>query len=227
MSSLIGSLLPISFLLDNPQPLNSSRKENNYVVSIEYVANLISNSKQKQVAPYFNFIKFDSTTYEKGIIETNNSVSAENDMNNRRLFELEQKFSRRFISHILEDDFEYGMNYKAHIIVKEQMNINAMATKEWLNRIFVSNYENSKILIGILRVIARFERDEIYPIGDTMALASLAHGDEIVQETAIRVFESWGGIDSLKLLENVSVSSKWVKEYLNEVISDLKAEYVS
>jgi hypothetical protein len=52
-----------------------------------------------------------------------------------------------------------------------------------------------------------------------------SHKNEIVQETAIRVFECWGGESSLKILENVSVSSKWVEEYLKGVISDLKSEY--
>lgn len=46
-----------------------------------------------------------------------------------------------------------------------------------------------------------------------------------MQETAIRAFECWGGESSLKILENVSVSSKWVEEYLKGVISDLKSEY--
>jgi len=202
MSSLTGSSLSNKFLLNNTQlPLNSFWREGNHIL-LRHENGTV-------------FIKFDNT------------ASSENQINNRRLIELEQKFSRQFISHILEDDFEYGMDYKAHIIVKEQMKINSMATKDWLNRIFTSNYENPEILIGILRVIARFEKAEIYPIGETMALASLSHKDETVQETAIRVFESWGGIDSLKLLENVSVSSKWVKNYLDEVISDLKAEYVS
>jgi hypothetical protein len=146
--------------------------------------------------------------------------------NNVVLSELEQNFSKQFIAYILEDDFEYGMKSKAHILVKEQMDINPFVTKNWLNKIYVNNFHNVKILIGLLRVIARFEKEEMYPTGYTIATASLAHKDEEVQETAIRAFESWGGVLSISALENASVSSKWVKEYLNTVISDLKAEYV-
>jgi hypothetical protein len=107
--------------------------------------------------------------------------------------EIEQKFSRQFVTHILEDDFEYGIDSRANATVREQMKINAAVTKDWLNRIYVANFKNSEILIGILRVIARFEKEEIFPTGYTIAAASLSHKDEIVQETAIRAFESWGG----------------------------------
>jgi hypothetical protein len=158
-------------------------------------------------------------------IKKDNNTSIENEVNNNRISILEQDFTRQLILNIVEEDFEYGMASKAHDIVKEQMKINAMATKDWLSRIYVNNFQNTKILIGILQVISRFGREEIYPIGETIALASLSHKEEVVQETAIRVFESWGGESSLKILENVSVSSNWVKEYLDEVISDLKLEY--
>jgi hypothetical protein len=165
--------------------------------------------------------------FERNInIIRDNDTSIENMVNNNRISILEG-FTERFISTILEENFEYGIASKAHVLVKEQMRINAGATKEWLNGIYVKNFHenNIRILIGILQVISRFREEELHPTGQTMALASLSHKEEVVQETAIRVFESWGGKDSLKTLENVSVSSSWVKEYLNEVISDLKLEY--
>jgi hypothetical protein len=180
-------------------------------------------SEVKNSSPIF--IKFNSAVSETDIIKTDSAISPENQINDKRLLELEQKFSRQFITHILEDDFEYGIDSRACATVREQMKINAAVTKDWLNRIYVTNFKNSEILIGILRVIARFEKEEIFPIGYTIATASLSHKDEIVQETAIRAFESWGGNSSLKILENVTVSSKWVKEYLDGVISDLKSEY--
>jgi hypothetical protein len=146
-------------------------------------------------------------------------------LNAKRLKEQKKRFTQQLVSHILEDDFEYGKESEAHILVKKQLKINASVTKDCIYDIYVNNINNLEILTGILRIIARFERSEISPIGDTIAMASLNHKNEIVQETAIRAFESWGGKDSIKILENVTVSSKWIKEYLNEVISDLKTEY--
>jgi hypothetical protein len=222
-------LVPIISFLSAPllqnypnSSLGFLQKESNPNFQLELNA-IILNPIQKEIAPFF--IKSNSIVSESDNIETNNAVSFENKLNDNRLREFKQKFSRQFISYILEDDFEYGMESKAHILVKEQMKINAAVTKDWLNSIYVDNFENSEIQIGILRVISRLEREEIYPIGYTMATASLNHKDEVVQETAIRAFESWGGKESLTILENVSISSKWVAEYLNEVISDLKSEY--
>jgi hypothetical protein len=164
--------------------------------------------------------------YERSInLIKDNSASIENEVNDNRIAILERDFTRRLISSILEENFEYGIASKTHVLVKEQMKINAIATKDWLGRIFANNFKNARILIGILQIISRFGGEEIHPAGEVMARAALVHKDEVVQETAIRAFESWGGARSLKTLENVSVSSSWVKEYLDEVISDLKLEY--
>ena len=210
---------------NNPQSsLDFFQKKNEPVFSVENGFNPILNPKQKSAELFF--MKFNNSIFETNIFETDNAISTENKINSKRLLELEQKFSKQFISHILEDDFEYGIDSKAHTMVKSQMKINSIVTKEWLNKIYVANIENPEILIGILRVIARFDKDEISPIGYTIAGFSLNHKEEVVQETAIRTFESWGGYSSLKILENITVSTKWIKEYLDGVIADLKSEYV-
>ncbi|MDR1089537.1 MAG: hypothetical protein LBL79_00540 [Prevotella sp.] len=219
MPLLSGSLLQSDLQL----PMDFSQEESTPVLSVKYI-NHVLDPQQELIIPFF--IKFDSAVFTTSNVETDNSTSSENKANDTRLLEFEQKFSKQFIAHILEDDFEYGIDSKAHAMVKNQMKINSAVTKDWLNRIYVTNFQNPEILIGILRVIARFEKEEIFPIGQTIATASLNHKDEIVQETAIRAFESWGGKSNLKILENVTVSSKWIKEYLDGVISDLKSEYV-
>jgi hypothetical protein len=181
------------------------------------------NASIEEKTPYF---EKNNNAVPVIIIITNNVVSVENKQENKQLLDLEQSLSRQFISFLREDNFEYGMDSRAHLLVKKQMKINPVLTKDWLNKVYVNYFNDVEILTGILHVIARFEREEIYPIGYTIATASLAHKNEEVQETAIRAFESWGGIHSLHILENISVSTKWVEEYLNTVISDLKAEYV-
>ncbi|MDR1884564.1 MAG: hypothetical protein LBR26_17590 [Prevotella sp.] len=99
--------------------------------------------------------KSSSKEHERNIdTKKDNNTSIENEVNNKRISILEQDFTHRLILNILEEDFEYGMASKAHILVKEQMKINAIATKDWLNRIYVNNFQNIKILIGILQVIS-------------------------------------------------------------------------
>lgn len=55
------------------------------------------------------------------------------------------------------------------------MSKNKIVTKEWLNNIYNRNYGKSDIMIGILRLIARFNPEDINPQGQTMATAALIH----------------------------------------------------
>ncbi|MGC6248792.1 hypothetical protein ACNO7P_10200, partial [Bisgaard Taxon 45] len=53
--------------------------------------------------------------------------------------------------------------------------------------------------------------------------ALLSNKDMEVKDFAIRVFESWGDSESLKILENTAeISPKWLEEYKQLVIKDLK-----
>jgi len=104
------------------------------------------------------------------------------------------------------------------------MRENEAITKEWLNNIYNDNYGDTNLIVGLLRVVSRFSYDRISPQGMTMALAAFPHKNQEVRETAIRVFESWGNLESLKILKNISVEESWLSEYLQQVISDLKEE---
>ncbi len=165
--------------------------------------------------------------YGGGLIQVSqNNSSIENEINVNKLNDLKNRFTHQLISYILEEDFDYGVESKACLLVKQQMDINALVAKEWINDVYINNFNKPDVLIGLLQIISRLDRREISPEGETIALASLVHKDEIVQECAIRVFESWGEQSSLNILEHVQVSTPWIKDYLEEVISDLKFKYV-
>lgn len=153
------------------------------------------------------------------------SASNENGLNKRRSLQLERDFTQKLLHFISEDDFEYGFENRADSLIKEQMKVNSLATKEWLNKIFISNFHNVDIIIGLLRLIARLDIDEISPEGSTMAIAALSHKNFEVQECGIRAFESWGTLESLEILNSVKVQSEWLQEYLLQVIENIKAEY--
>lgn len=80
-------------------------------------------------------------------------------------------------------------------------------------------------MIGILRLIARFNPEDINPQGQTMATAALIHKDTEVQECAIRAFESWASIESLEVLKNLDIHQGWLKDYLDSVIKDIEVKY--
>ncbi|MBN1970226.1 MAG: hypothetical protein JW870_12730 [Candidatus Delongbacteria bacterium] len=158
-------------------------------------------------------------------ISFNSATTNENFINEKRLKKLESEFTIKLKLFLVEENFEYGFENKADILLKEQMSINKTATKEWLNNIYVQNYSNHEIMIGILRLISRFEIEDVSPQGQTMAIAALAHNNPEVQECGIRAFESWCSIENIDLLKAVNVQQPWLKEYLNSVIKDIELEY--
>ena len=136
------------------------------------------------------------------------SSSLHNDYENKiQLKKEEREFANELISLILNEEFEYGIDFsyrqwllqlfltKADAFVRRYMKLNRPLTKEWINKIFVENFADVLILVGLLRIIARLDYKEIFPQGQTMALAALSHENTEVKECGVRAYESWGTID--------------------------------
>lgn len=149
----------------------------------------------------------------------------ENYINQRRLLKLKKQFTPKLLNLILESDFEYGIESEVDVFIQNQLKENSLATKSWLNDIFVEYFENPVILVGILRIISRLSYYEVYPQGQVMATAALSHNDVEVKECGVRAFENWGNLDSIKILENLHVSLSWLQEYINQVLEDLRKKY--
>lgn len=153
------------------------------------------------------------------------SLSDENLFNKKRLERLRLQFTEKLLAYFVDEDFEYGIEAKADILVKKQLAINVLATKSWLNTIFVNHFSDTNILMGLLRLIARIDYSIISPEGPTIAIAALSHKNIEIKECGVRAFESWGTLSSLGILENLQVSTPWLQSYINDVISDIQKEY--
>lgn len=163
----------------------------------------------------------------KSEIIFSSSNSTENIINKKRSRQLEKDFTSKLLFYIKEDDFEYGYENRVDQLVNEQFKINSLATKEWINKVYINNFTNPEILAGILRLIARFDPEDFAPEGKTMAIAALVHKNIEVQECGIRVFEAWGTLDSLDILENIKVQPSWLQEYLNKVKENITKKYAA
>lgn len=158
------------------------------------------------------------------VIESDSTIIDENFINRRRLSNLRRRFTRELLQVINQEDFEYGKENKADLLVKQQMNVNESVTKEWLNHIFVENFDNVPVLVGILRIIGHIDYDDIRPHGVTMALSALTHSEFEVKECGIRALENWETLENIKVLENLNVSPKWLQDYINQVVIDLRKQ---
>lgn len=151
-------------------------------------------------------------------------TSFENKINARRLLRFKAEFSKNLLSLLREQDFEYGFYSPADKIVHQCLLENEIVTKQWLNELFIKNFNDVVITVGLVRVISHIDYEVIAPQGMTMALAALSHKNNEVKECGIRAFENWGSRDSLTVLENISFDQKWLQDYLEQVIEDLTVE---
>jgi hypothetical protein len=126
---------------------------------------------------------------------------------------------------IMNENFEYGIDTRADILIRSLMQFDPSGTRNLLIGIFLRNWDvdNIPLLLGILRIIARCE---VFTEGVTIAKTALSHRDVEVQECGVRVFESWGTIECLKELENIKVGTMWLQEYIDEVVLDLRKDIV-
>jgi len=136
--------------------------------------------------------------------------------------ELRSQFNSRFMQLIYESDFEFGFNTVADEYVRQVMKTYEMFVREWINDLYIKNFNDSFVTCAILRVISHFEYRQLFPQGMTMAAASITHADVSVRECGVRCFENWEHPDGLKILQNLSFSEDWLDDYLKRVISDLR-----
>ncbi len=161
---------------------------------------------------------------EASSTQTPTSATRENLMNDRRHIALSH-VTPQLLALIEEQDFEYGIETTADSLVRRQMAANALATRSWLNELFIDNSAKPHVLVGLLRIIAHMEYGEVYPEGPTIAVAALSHQDVEVKECGVRAFERWATLESLHILENLKVSTRWLQEYIDQVVLDLRKEF--
>ncbi len=215
---------------------NSSKSKEFDLDWIDELFSITNTNKTKtekidKVHDYFN-IKFEESddsifdlSFEDEILhETDINDSTENKVNFLRSKLLDSKFTNEFLSILRDEDFEFGFISRSEKLIYEQLNINALATRNWLNELFIKYFSNETIIIGILRILGRFDPSLIFPQGQTIALAALNHSNDEIKELSIRAFEKWCSVESLGILKSIQVDTPWLQEYILDVISDFEEQ---
>ncbi len=131
-------------------------------------------------------------------------------------------FCKKFLETIEVDDFEFGLSSQCENLTRKWLQEAPMLTREALNDLYLRNIANEKVLLALLKVIAHFDYDEVFPVGQTMALAAISHKSVEVKECGIRAYENWEHTESLAILGQTEVQPSWLNQYLLDVVSDLK-----
>lgn len=125
-----------------------------------------------------------------------------------------------------KEDFESGIENPSERYFQELFIDNHDSTMNMLSKLFLDNYSTDgrkvNILVGILHIVSHKTYHEIFPIGQTLALAALSHKDNEVAEYGIKCFENWGNADGINKLSAVEFSTSWLCDYANQVIMELR-----
>lgn len=187
-----------------------------------------SSSTSRETEPSDSYVKDfigQDFTFDQGeaVDESSTQVSRENRLNIARLSSYKKQFSQQLLEAIRESEFEFGYDSAVDVFLRARLAENALATKEWVNSLFIENFADTQTAVGILRVIAHLEYQEIAPQGPTIALAALSHSSLEVRECGIRAFENWGNLECLQILKSLSCPEKWMQDYVRQVVLDLEA----
>jgi len=148
--------------------------------------------------------------------------SQENLLNRNRLAEFKRRFEGKFLKALENSEFEFGNDALADRFLRERLKENEMATKTWLNEIFIDRFNQKAVVTGLLRVIAHLEHSEIAPQGPTMALAAMTHSDVEVRECGVRALENWGSQVYITALQAVDFPEPWLQDYVSQVVTQLQ-----
>jgi hypothetical protein len=180
---------------------------------------------------FFDILETSSneTTSHLGLKMIDNTSSLRNDLSLSKFNQINKdnfhnKYDNSFLRVIREENIEYGYTNSLDTLISQLLTIDPIITAQWLNDLYIKHFSDSKVIFGILVSISRIKDESIRPSLIIMAISGLKHKDIEVREAAIRAFENWSDLASLTALKNLNQESeKWLKEYINQVISDLEA----
>lgn len=132
-------------------------------------------------------------------------------------------FSCQLIEILKRQDFEYGYFSEADKYIENILQINTIFAKEIINRTFISKIEDEKVLLGLLQLVGHCDYMRVYPVGQTIAIASLSFKNVEIKEAGIRAFENWNRKETAPILKRVEAGRTWLDEYLASVIKILES----
>ncbi|MFT5782332.1 MAG: hypothetical protein ACI9EB_001719 [Pseudomonas sp.] len=136
-------------------------------------------------------------------------------------FEQRARFKKVFRSIVEANSSEFGIKSSAEIYVEESLLRKPVFTKTCLNELYLENSSNETMLIAILKILAHSDRAQLYPVGETVAIAALSHSSIEVRECGVRAFEYWESKDAVTVLMNTHLAPDWLEEYKLEVIRNI------
>ena len=125
-----------------------------------------------------------------------------------------------------QEIYETGISNVSEKYFLEWYKQNPNEAMNSLAHVFWDNFEldgrKTNILIGVLHLLSHLDYKQVNPLGPLLAISGTNHKNNEVAEYALKCFENWDEVELIPKLEAMKFHSKWLQEYANEIISELK-----
>ena len=125
-----------------------------------------------------------------------------------------------------QEIYETGISNASEKYFVEWYKKNSNEAMNSLAQIFWDNFEldgcKTNILIGVLHLLSHLDYKHVTPLGPLLANSGTTHRNNEVAEYALKCYENWGEVELIPKLEAMKLHSKWLQEYVDEIISELR-----
>lgn len=134
-----------------------------------------------------------------------------------------EKYERQFLSTIQNTNFKVGEDNQATEMMARLLEVYHDETLILLNDYFVEHYDDERLCVKILTLLNDYKYDELKPMGQTIALASISNKSSRVKSAAFNLFAHWACPEALKLIEQVEEPQQpWIAMKYNAVKNSLE-----
>lgn len=202
----------------------SANNESNYYVYLKLIkdfdVDLCAN-----VNAYDRYLKRINDDVEPDLSVSDTSTSSEFvNQQNTDILKYFNQYTSKLVYLFHHTDFEDGIDNDLILKVKSFFKKNSYMTIIWLNCVYSEHQKDEGVVEGILRLLTYLDISEYRVFLIPIVKASFNDKNSSVQEAAIMVAEEWRTKECLDALQTCLFSSKWINEYADKVIAELKEE---
>lgn len=133
------------------------------------------------------------------------------------------KYERKFLETIQNTIFKTGEDNQATEMMSQLLAEEPDETLILLNDYFIDHYDDDRLCVKILTLLNDYKYEELKPMGQTIALASISNKSSRVKSAAFNLFAHWACPEALKLLLQVEVPQQpWIAMKYNSVKESLE-----
>ena len=118
------------------------------------------------------------------------------------------------------EDFIPSSAEKCIIKIEHMFGFSVMG--DVIQYIIGNNYDKVDFICGICEALMRYDFEELLPWGRTLLPSLIIHPSEDIKRWAMLLVDNWNDVRLLPMLANIEVCSPLLKEYLDEVVNNLR-----